>query len=99
MPRASKQAAIPPKWIRSIARYIVKTLAKGRETRASRSISKKIDIKETPCKDKYYEKSANMACAGAKTRDVGRQAYGDIGRKNPGPYKPINKAIYTEPVL
>ena len=41
-----------PKRIRSIACYIVKTLAKGRETRASRSINKKIDIKETPYKDK-----------------------------------------------
>ena len=35
----------------------------------------------------------------AKTRDVGRLAYRDMGRKNPGPYKPINKAIYIEPVL
>ena len=41
-----------PKRIYSIARYIIKTPAKGRETRASHSISKKIDPKETPCKDK-----------------------------------------------
>ena len=40
-----------------------------------------------------------MAYAGAKTQDVGRQAYGDMGRKNPGPYELINKAIYMEPVL
>ena len=39
-----------------------------------------------------------MACAGAKTRDVGRLAYGSSGRKNPRPYKPINKAAHTEPV-
>ena len=31
---------------------MVKTLAKGRKTRASRSISEKTDLKETPCKDK-----------------------------------------------
>ena len=42
---------MPPKWIYSIARYIVKTLAKGRETRASRSISEKTDLKETPYKE------------------------------------------------
>ena len=40
-----------------------------------------------------------MACTGAKTRDVGRLAYRSSGRKNPGPRKPINKAVYTEPVL
>ena len=34
----------------------------------------------------------------AKTRDIGRLAYGDTGRKNPGLYKLINKAVYTEPV-
>ena len=34
----------------------------------------------------------------AKTRDVGRLAYRSSGRKNPGPYKPINKAANTEPV-
>ena len=43
---------MPPKRIRSIARYIAKTLAKGRETWASRSISKKIDPKKTLYKDK-----------------------------------------------
>ena len=31
---------------------MAKMLAKGRETRASRSISKKTDLKETPRKDK-----------------------------------------------
>ena len=31
---------------------MAKTLAKGRKTRASRSISEKIDLKETPRKDK-----------------------------------------------
>ena len=40
-----------------------------------------------------------MACAEAKTRDMGRLAHGDMGRKNPGPRKLINKAVYTEPVL
>ena len=35
----------------------------------------------------------------AKTRDIGHLAYRDIGRKNPRPYKPINKAVYIEPVL
>ena len=49
--RASKQATILPKWIRGIACYIAKTLAKGRETQASRFISEKTDIKETPCKE------------------------------------------------
>ena len=39
-----------------------------------------------------------MVYAEAKTRDVGRLAYRDMGRKNPGLRKPINKAIYTEPV-
>ena len=34
----------------------------------------------------------------AKTRDIRRLAYRDIGRKNPRPRKPINKAIDTEPV-
>ena len=42
---------MPPKWIRDIARYMAKTLAKGRKTRASCSISEKMDIKETPCKE------------------------------------------------
>ena len=41
-----------PKWIRGIARCMAKTPAKGRETRASRSINEKMDLKETPCKDK-----------------------------------------------
>ena len=41
-----------PKWIHGITRRIVKTLAKGRETRASRSVSEKTDLKETPRKDK-----------------------------------------------
>ena len=35
----------------------------------------------------------------AKTWDIGRLAHGDIGRKNPGPHEPINKAVHTEPVL
>ena len=39
-----------------------------------------------------------MAYTGAKTRDIGRPAYRSSGRKNPGPYKPINKAAYIEPV-
>ena len=43
---------MPPKQIRGIARYIVKTPAKGRKTRASRSVSEKTDLKETPRKDK-----------------------------------------------
>ena len=41
----------------------------------------------------------DIVYTGAKTRDIGRLAYGDIGRKNPGPRKPIDKAAYTEPVL
>ena len=45
-----------------------------------------------------HEKSADVACAGAKTRDVGRLAYRSSGRKNPGLCEPINKAVYTEPV-
>ena len=47
----------------------------------------------------YYEKRADMVYREAKTRDIGRLAYGDIGRKNPGLYKLINKAVYMEPVL
>ena len=35
----------------------------------------------------------------AKTRDIGRLAHGDIGRKNPGPRKLINKAVDTKLVL
>ena len=46
-----------------------------------------------------HEKRVDMVYAEAKTQDIGRLAYGDIGRKNPGPRKPINKAIYIEPVL
>ena len=45
-----------PKWIRGIARYIAKMLAKGRETRASCSVSEKIDLKETLYKE---EKKTN----------------------------------------
>ena len=30
---------------------------------------------------------------------MGRLAYRDIGRKNPRPYKPINKAVDIEPVI
>ena len=47
----------------------------------------------------YYEKSVDIAYTGAKTRDIRRLAYRSSGRKDPGPYKPINKAIYIEPVL
>ena len=32
-------------------------------------------------------------------RDIGRLAYRSSGRKNPGLYKPINKAIDIEPVI
>ena len=39
-----------------------------------------------------------MACMGAKTWDVGRPAYRNIGRKNPRLREPINKAVHTEPV-
>ena len=35
----------------------------------------------------------------AETRDVGRPAYRNMGKKNPGLRKPINKAVYTGPVL
>ena len=47
----------------------------------------------------YYEKRVDIVYIEAKTRDIGRLAYRDIGRKNPRLYKPINKAVYTEPVL
>ena len=40
-----------------------------------------------------------MVCTEAKTQDIRRLAYRDIGRKNPGPHKLINKAIDTEPVI
>ena len=46
-----------------------------------------------------HEKRADVVCTGAKTRDVGRLAYRNAGRKNPGPHKPINKAVGTEPVI
>ena len=39
-----------------------------------------------------------MVYTGAKTWDMGRLAYRNSGRKNPGPRKPINKAVYSEPV-
>ena len=45
-----------------------------------------------------YEKSVDVVYTGAKIRDIGRLAYGDVGRKNPRPYKPINKAAHIEPV-
>ena len=41
----------------------------------------------------------DVVYAGAKTWDVGRLAHGDMGRKNPGPREPINKAAYIELVL
>ena len=47
----------------------------------------------------YYEKRVDIVYTEAKTRDIGRLAYGDIGRKNPGLRKLINKAVYTELVL
>ena len=40
----------------------------------------------------------DIVYTGAKTQDIGRLAYRDMGRKNPRPCKPINKATYTEPV-
>ena len=43
-------------------------------------------------------KECGCSLYGAKTRDTGRLAYRDMGRKNPGPYKPINKAVDMEPV-
>ena len=46
----------------------------------------------------YHKKSADIAYTGAKTRDIGRPAHRNMGRKNPRPHKPINKAIHTEPV-
>ena len=46
----------------------------------------------------YHEKSVDIAYTGAKTRDIGHLAYRSSGRKNPGPHKPINKAVYIEPV-
>ena len=58
---------MPPKRIRSIARYIAKTLAKGHETRASCSISEKIDLKETSCKDK--KKTNNNVATTSTTQD------------------------------
>ena len=47
----------------------------------------------------YYKKSIDIAYTGAKTRDIGRLAYRSLGRKNPGLYELINKAVYIEPVL
>ena len=41
----------------------------------------------------------DVVYAGAKTRDVGRLAYRNSGRKNPGLYEPINKAVDIEPVI
>ena len=35
----------------------------------------------------------------AKTRDVGRLVYRSSGRKNPGLYKPIDKAVDIELVI
>ena len=67
MPRASKQAIILSKWIRSIAYYIAKTLAKGRKTRASRSISEKTNIKETPYKEE--KKTDNNVATTSTTQD------------------------------
>ena len=45
-----------------------------------------------------HEKRVDMVYTEAKTRDIGRLAHGDMGRKNPRPREPINKAIHTEPV-
>ena len=36
---------------------------------------------------------------GAETRDIGRLVYRGSGRKNPGLYKPINKAVDIELVI
>ena len=47
----------------------------------------------------YYEKHVDIVYIEAKTRDIGRLAYKDIGRKNPGLYKPINKAVDIELVI
>ena len=47
----------------------------------------------------YYEKYVDIVCIEAKTRDIGRLAYRNIGRKNPGLHELINKAIYIELVL
>ena len=47
----------------------------------------------------YHGKRVDIVYTEAKTRDIGRPAYRDIGRKNPRPREPINKAAYTEPVL
>ena len=41
----------------------------------------------------------DVVYTGAKTRDIERLAYRDIGKKNPRLHKPINKAIDTEPVI
>ena len=46
----------------------------------------------------YYEKSMDIVYIEAETRDIGRLAYRNIEKKNPGPRKLINKAIYIEPV-
>ena len=45
-----------------------------------------------------HEKSMDVVYAGAKTWDMGHLAHRSPGRKNPRPYKPINKATHTEPV-
>ena len=58
---------MPPKRIRGIARYIAKTPAKGRKTRASRSISEKTDIKETLRKEE--KKTNNNVATTLTTQD------------------------------
>ena len=47
----------------------------------------------------YYKKRADMVYTGAKTRDIGRLAYRNSGRKNLGLRKLINKVANTEPVI
>ena len=45
-----------------------------------------------------HEKSVDIVYTGTKMQDIGRLAYRSSGRKNPGLYKLINKAVDMEPV-
>ena len=62
---------MPPKRIRGIARRTAKTPAKGRETRASRSVSEKTDPKETPRKEEK-KTDDNVATTSSAQDDKGK---------------------------
>ena len=62
---------MPPKRIRDIARRTAKTPAKGYKTWASRSVSEKIDIKETPRKEEK-KTDDNVATTSSTQDDKGK---------------------------